>query len=506
MRITLTIIICFLVFTVKSQKSDLPPTYKKSKKYFFDARKTQFLPIKKTINPPIIEVSDYDIISPYYFSIPNIFNSSIKGISFKRCNIYPDSAHELGSNYGGDRYVDFIRIDSIKYQGELGFIRLNSMYASEISNSDIRKIEIFDNNTAWLFSNIECAELIRIEQSKGYLNFQNIFSKSKPVEIDINESVIPDFTYNVGNQKNVEMLFAEDTIKQLFISDFDSTERLYLHFTNCYIDGYFTIAGTKDNKTNVTCVFHNCEFGSNLRVLYGANGSIEFHDCNRFSNKIKLVAYDNKKISVRCENTKLEYINFDYLGRFKLENDLTIKVDSNARFVYFKSDDSDEVSLSNYETLLSKYKGEGKFSSYKNLDLQYRAYKAKKGGFIDRIIYYLDKVYWLHGYKKGRVFQWTLVLVLIFWIFNLITVKKFGIIYPVTHVNWHDQFQTRKPRRYKFFRAIRTLLFTAILFFSFHLNFDKLKQQTNGYMAWILFQYIIGVLSLFFIFNAVVKL
>lgn len=498
MRLIITSFIFSIIFSSVNAQGSSP--FKRTHKKFLDTRTTDLRHLGQggiTPTPFKTQLSDIDIISDREFFLSSLLK---KRSSFGLINstIRPDSNFEnIGSS--ATFQSDVIYLDSIISYADLSITGINTS-TLDITRSHLRNI-IGQRFGGALNVVKVTVDNLWITNSNLKLDLNSITSSKEKFLVEITDSKIRRFVCGTLARKNI-FRFVRDTIMDFQVSSINSRVTS-LYFNNCYIDGNFYFDSQLYDSTSLICTFMNCSFGPNASLnFYGGTVTSVFSGCNKFAKPLSVYS-SMPRARIFCQNSQIENIDFDYVGDFYLANDTTVDNDNlPAPIIVF----SEENILSNYERLLSKYKTEKKSLSAKNIDLEYIRYKASKGNFIDRCLYIADNVYWLHGYKKLRVFLWTIGFVLIFWVFNLITVKKFGMIYPVTHVNWHDQFQTRKPKRYKFFRSIRTLLFTAVLFFSFHLNFDKLKQQTNGYMAWILFQYIVGVLSLFFIFNAVVKL
>jgi hypothetical protein len=54
-------------------------------------------------------------------------------------------------------------------------------------------------------------------------------------------------------------------------------------------------------------------------------------------------------------------------------------------------------------------------------------------------------------------------------------------------------------------RMIYALVFTSFIFFSLRIDFDKLKYANTKYLAAFFVQYIVGLICLFFLVNAIFK-
>jgi hypothetical protein len=63
------------------------------------------------------------------------------------------------------------------------------------------------------------------------------------------------------------------------------------------------------------------------------------------------------------------------------------------------------------------------------------------------------------------------------------------------HLNWKDKFQF----------IVKGFIFTSLIFFSLRINFEKLSYNTTKGLVWFFFQYIVGLVCLFFLVNYILK-
>jgi uncharacterized protein YjbI with pentapeptide repeats len=165
--------------------------------------------------------------------------------------------------------------------------------------------------------------------------------------------------------------------------------------------------------------------------------------------------------------------------------------------------------LSVYESVLKKLKDDGLMESYKILDIEYRRFKYKHGGFFGG---YIPNTFWHwlwnYGYSKWRVFAWTFGLWVVFSLLNLIFFypKLSESVYAIAFL---EKLETSvltgvKKRLFYFFQVVT---YTAIVFFGLKMDVAKFKKgvvrEHPGLFVYLMFVYVVGLVCLGFIVNII---
>jgi len=224
-------------------------------------------------------------------------------------------------------------------------------------------------------------------------------------------------------------------------------------------------------------MFSQCTFSQNARLADANIDTLEFERCINFEKGTILRGLDrNKPIVLKFDRSDLTNLDFDYDQRYEL----------------YKWP-SREANESVFQQLLVKFENEKKTESYKRVDIEYSKYRN------NQLVNTLNYIWWNFGYEKWLIILWTIFFLSCFTIINMIFWKNFRKIY---HVEKESDI-TNSTGGEKF---IKILLFTSLIFFSLRINFEKLSFKHTGRLVYFFFQYITGLVCLFFIANAILKL
>lgn len=165
--------------------------------------------------------------------------------------------------------------------------------------------------------------------------------------------------------------------------------------------------------------------------------------------------------------------------------------------------------LSVYESVLKKLKDDGLMESYQILDIEYRRFKYKYGGFFGG---YIPNTFWHglwnYGYSKWHVFAWAFGLWVVFSLLNLIFFypKLSESVYPIPFL---EKLETSpltwvKKRLFYFFPVV---IYTAIVFFGLKMDVGKFKngvvREHPGLFVYLMVVYVVGLVCLGFIVNII---
>lgn len=275
---------------------------------------------------------------------------------------------------------------------------------------------------------------------------------------------------------------------------FTSSEykKLTIQFENCFINCPISIHKNDSFVTKI--IFSNVSFGPGARLNSLSVDTVQFINCYNFSRKLLLSTDPSRITYVAFNKVDVSSVDFNYLGRlrFYLAGDI--------------EDITDEPLISAYENCLAKFKTEGKIESYKTLDIDYKKYNYYKQGIWGSILNLIDKGWWYYGYRKHYIILWTLGFLLLFFIINWLHWGEIKNVYPIISEDVPEFDPKAQDRVSRLRTIINVLVFTSFIFFSLHIDFDKLQYKSSKWIAWFFIQYLVGLFCLFFIANAILKL
>ncbi len=219
--------------------------------------------------------------------------------------------------------------------------------------------------------------------------------------------------------------------------------------------------------------------------------TIIFRNCTNIPYPLFLSVDSSKKyVHIQLINSNVNNIRFDYTDKFRLYFDMFV---------------SEETKNNTYQSLLAKYKNEGKPQNLEKIDVEYKRYQYKRN-WLMWPIWLLDYIWWRYGYSKWLVIVWTLVFLAIFFRYNYKNwegMRKMYSVFDKDDLSLLGQGKNEHRLRKK---IVYVLLFTSFIFFSLRVDFDKLKYANNKFLVSFFIQYIVGLICLFFLANAIFKL
>lgn len=327
---------------------------------------------------------------------------------------------------------------------------------------------------------------------------------------DANISILGPITFNGGIlidrnsfRRNYDISLFDDTINQVLNIDWDvnleniigfnDSTLFELEFSGCYINAPILVLSKFAKRFSIS--FTDCRFGPNA-FLNVPGDNLEFADCGKLPTTLNLSL---SKFTDTCwiafSSTDFSDLPFTYEPRFHLK---------------FQKNASADIYGPVYENLLAKFKKESKSDSYQRLDIEYREYRAIQGTMLDRFLSWWDCTWWNYGYTKGRVFGWTIFFLVIFTGSNFLLWRKMQRLYAigednriVDRINRRRVFSNLGNRR----KFVYSLIYTSYIFFSIKLDFSKLKLSNSslGLIIFFFFQYLGGLICLYFILNYLLK-
>jgi hypothetical protein len=219
--------------------------------------------------------------------------------------------------------------------------------------------------------------------------------------------------------------------------------------------------------------------------------TVSFTDCSSLPALASLeLTANHRTVWLQLEHTNLGDVSFIYGPNLRLAFDTAAQPDEYTGV---------------YETLLSKFKNEGKKDSYERLDIEYHRFKAAKGDRLDRVANWAQAVWWNYGYSKWLVWLWTLLFLGIFFLFNARYWPGMQEVYPIAQ-EYPFVVRRERPLRYRALELLRVFLYTVYVFFSIKLDPGKMKVTNPWLVGCFFFQWLVGLWCLFFIVNALLKI
>ena len=177
-----------------------------------------------------------------------------------------------------------------------------------------------------------------------------------------------------------------------------------------------------------------------------------------------------------------------------------------------------ELKANVYEDLLKKQKDEGFTQSYEILDKEYREFQytdpgAGKGSW-GKFLNWVDKNWWEYGYNKELIIRNALIIFLI-----LSFINSFFLKYLITQVYTNEKIckliekRESKNEFIRWFDSLRySIFYTAVIFFSFNFDMDKLNYAGNldGWkifnLTYFMVIYLGGVVCMAYLANYIITI
>lgn len=356
-------------------------------------------------------------------------------------------------------------------------------------------LQLSGNRTPYLFfsgagmGTIVCTSnhidaIVQIKQSK-YQRVEmntNIF-KNDTARFHIISSTIDHFMLTANVAKVLRLDMYTDTLGTVDVDDNwgDKTAPMSriseLNFYHCQFTGSVATI-IRQNKRKPSIRFYDCVFSKDVQLTNLNADTIEFDRCKDIVKDMALSAERNDRPTVlKFRHTDLSHIDFDY----------------DQRYVLYQWPERETI-RGIYEQLLVKFQNEKKLESYERVDKEY--FRFRHSWLINAISY----CWWDYGYNKWLIILWTVFFVFIFSALNYRFWDRCVETYPIKKVS---EISSTHAGVQKF---IKILVYTSFIFFSIKIEFEKLSFKKTGWLAYFFLQYLLGLICLFFIANAILKL
>lgn len=447
-------------------------------------------------NLGVLHGVDYLLIQNQAFKIPfgnnlGFFNfldyskNKYSQVYFRHCffNTYEPALNlkTIKSN-SGFFILDSCDVNYLPIAGSSGEI--------SISESILRYLTI--NETTDLdikLSYLDSIKWVLIKDCRN-LNIQHLNCSYKDSSaFRIYNSSISKFDFDYHDRSGISAYFINDTLNSFIVSmhlnnanpsnlkQKENSNPNEFTFKNCHINTSFIFF---EPIPNSVFVFDNCTFGPKSDLNDLAIDKLVLKNCHYFSEQISIsFSEKTKRVNIGLINVNLDKINLDFLSNMNL---------------VFETEESEDVKANSYFNLLEKFRKEGKYRSYKNVDLQYR---VNKGGLFN----FLKKIWWNYGYNPALVFIWTAAFLLVFIVFNFRCWEQILQVYnPFQELKNENKTKSQKVK------LKEVIVYTLFVFFAVSVDLKKIKFTKLHFILYILFQHVAGILCTLFIIKYVLNL
>jgi hypothetical protein len=441
------------------------------------------------------------LLLPSNCTVKANFGLTISYCHFKLDSIPDYSTDDCENNIPYAQLARQVRISDCLFSGELGINNLVSRsFAAQLNvmsdtasyfdlrNSNLRlvtvNINLFANSIIESYNHITTAVYGANRSRNPRAYFSSSFSNYKLGIVLVNNNL-------------TTTAFSVDSLAGVFryVADKKNDDRKDDHyrlltFSACYINSNFDIR-VADSLYHSKVVFDNCSFGA-LASIFNINvDTIEFRNCSNIPYPLFLTADPAKKVTcLQLISSSVTNIRFDYTEKFKL---------------YFDKDISEETKNNTYQSLLAKYKAEGKPENLEKIDIEYKRYQYRQHVY-SWPLWLLDYVWWRYSYSKWLVIVWCFIFLGGFFWYNWVHWDDMQTVYRIYAADKAKgkakaEEPVLLPRK-----LVYVFVFTSFIFFSLRVDFDKLKYSDRRYLFIFFLQYLVGLICLFFLANAIFKI
>ncbi|MGN6418268.1 MAG: hypothetical protein ACTHMC_12295 [Pseudobacter sp.] len=400
------------------------------------------------------------------------------------------------SDYNGYtiHLIDELKVRNIRTQGLLGFhnIKIQGRYNSKMSmrniesdDLEIRGLKVDDLDIDSVNSGL-VIEGSRIDD----IRLANICPDSNAYRrrIAIRQSRFNKLV--LDKVTSLDIVLEKDSIMGECIISGEIGEKKLIPKLEV-IDSYFksrfwSWAGLHFNKL----VFYKVDFAPDLNLSGFSCDTLIFVDCGLLPKSLNIdVLPTGRPLSLMIKNTDFQDVRFVY------NNYTRLIFDTANEYSYRNGIMNDDLTSSTFQMLIEKFRREGKMQSLENVDLDFYKWKFSKANVFGKAGLFLNKIWWYYGYKKWLILIWSFIFISVFVIINYYQWNHVQPAYPImpdNFIGWN--------------KVEYVIVYTVLVFFSLRIDLGKLKYEKRAHIYLFFIQYLVGLICLFFIFNALVKL
>ncbi|MGZ4159080.1 MAG: hypothetical protein ACXVPZ_17945 [Bacteroidia bacterium] len=415
----------------------------------------------------------------------SIFNHTFQNVRDRRFNSTNQDIKIPGIYLTHCKFIDSVDFNDIKYLSKDSIRKYQDSYLFSFlldTFTFIRFNEIRGSVNLDRASVVNQMQFWNVKGDQVKLSDLNIQNDTAQISVGKSNSKYS-FQYFTG-MKYTKVSFIQDTINDCY---FDIDKKLEVFITNSDVNKSLIFEPENDKSSVEKCSIINSKINipeidcENIKVM-------RIIDCKNFEQPLVLIKNKSKRLVLNLTGTDVSKVNFNF--------------DDNLRLVFVigtSSEQEDQI----YQGLKEKYKRENKTISYENVDIQYQRHVLLRYGILGKIWNKVDLEWWNYGYSRWKIILWTTLFLVVFFIGNLLLSKQLFSFYPI--------FVDYDIGGFKSFSAaantiVLTFVLTLYIFFSFKVDFEKLKASKTFLVLYFFIQFFVGLICLFFLLNAILKI
>jgi hypothetical protein len=254
-----------------------------------------------------------------------------------------------------------------------------------------------------------------------------------------------------------------------------------IEFSRCFLNKTVDLSGCQISKDSHISLI-NTSLPDTLDISnVKLNGVIDLLSAypNLNGHKCQIIT-----INTDVSKLKMQYQNF----HLYIPNDI------------LNSEKTRDIVSATYESLLNNFKKNGFTESYRQLDIEYKEWQSKSD-----ITLVLSDWWWKFGYEKWRILLITLLLIIVFSILNYIFFKKLQTVYPIEKLNDNYIYYSNSKWIVFLKKYFASLIYTGLIFFRFSIDFKNINFKSFRCVAFLILQYVIGLVCTGFLINWILK-
>lgn len=322
----------------------------------------------------------------------------------------------------------------------------------------------------------------------SYSNCRRIYNELDNVvikEYNIEQSTVKSISGGLSDITRFN--FTSDIFQSAIIENIRVDE---ICFNNCRFDQEGLQLSNCCRPYKIT--LEHCNILTSLDLLQLKDRHDKFYNHEDPRSKDSVCQIVLKDVDV--DKVKLDYINFELCWDLSWRPDDRLKL---------------------YHLLLEKFKKEGQDESYRNLDIEYKAFAyTKDATWLGYEQNNLDKWWWNYGYDKPKIIENSLIIFCLVILFNLFFCRS---LYRVYQPENFKKLENRLAEKYKWgkkgsltYRINRIpaiVAYSAYIFWGWKLDMSQFKFDDKWWVVpftIIIAQYLSGIICLAYIVNLIV--
>lgn len=293
---------------------------------------------------------------------------------------------------------------------------------------------------------------------------------------------------------SLNKVYLHESVFNSFLLDRCHINDLYF-YNNIFYNDFLISDITIKNTFNI----NNCRFDKNM-IIASAKGGVFSFDDTILPDTIEFIGrtpsstvFDFTKANYTTRDKKIVLI----LNEFEPKN---IQLEYKYFKLYFKRPRDTFLVKPNdveytYKALLEGFKLRGDNESYISLDIDYHDYKWEQRGPLVSWVHVFPKYFNRYGHDYMNVQYWILLLLIFYTIVNFFILNTLSKdVYSFDNI---PEIKKYPRRRYYYKRLGFSFAYTAFVFFTINIKFEKLKLKSLFLTIYFFIIYITGLITIY---------